>query len=490
MGMRVGELARRTGVGVSTLRAWESRFGFLEPERSPAGHRLYAEADVERVDAVVRLVGEGLTLAAAIARVASFGTGSLPEGEAEALLYGQILHVAHQGLWVSKDGRTRYANRRMAEIMGCSVDELYATPVLDFFDPEDVPAVRERTAQVRAGNRLRFTTDLRRLDGSTFLAEITTTPLLNPAGRYDGAVALVNDITARSQIEAKTHLQAALLDSVRDAVAASTLDGRIVYINAAAERLLGWRAAEAIGRYGSDLVAAPDASEEAERIYSSLVKGDRYAGTLKLLRRDGTQFVAHVTAGPAVDDQGAIVGLVAVITDETERTQLNRDSRTRELQAETLALLGAQALRQRMDPRVAATLIVIEAVEATRRVLRADHASMLDLINGTNELEVRAASPEIDERIVVPGGSRSFSGYITLARKVVIVGNTRHDRRFDACTSGDGDPAASAIGAPIFGPGGIVGVLLAESWTPNMFDQGDAHFIQGMANIVGTALLE
>src|SRR3954452_18361580 len=126
MGMRVGELARRTGVGVSTLRAWEHRFRFLEPERSPAGHRVYEEADVERVEAVVRLVAEGLTLAAAISRVASVGTAALPAGEAEALLYGQILQAAGQGIWVIHDGRTRYANRRMAELMGCSVEELIA----------------------------------------------------------------------------------------------------------------------------------------------------------------------------------------------------------------------------------------------------------------------------------------------------------------------------------------------------------------------------
>src|SRR3954465_10303603 len=116
--MRVGELARRTGVGASTLRAWERRFQFLEPTRSPSGHRLYDENDVERVAAVVRLVAEGLTLGAAVTRVASLASGTLPEGAGESLLYDQILRVADQGIWVSKDGRTRYANRRMAEIMG------------------------------------------------------------------------------------------------------------------------------------------------------------------------------------------------------------------------------------------------------------------------------------------------------------------------------------------------------------------------------------
>ncbi|MEY2455958.1 MAG: hypothetical protein QOK06_1052, partial [Acidimicrobiaceae bacterium] len=264
--MRVGELARRTGVGVSTLRAWENRFNFLEPQRSPAGHRLYVEADVERVDAVLRLVAEGLTLAAAIARVANVGTGALPDGEGEALLFAQILQAADQGVWVSRDGRTRYANRRMAEIVGYTVEELLTIPVLNFFKPEELPVVRERAARVRAGHRVQFTQELRRADGSSFLAEVNTTPLLNQAGRYEGAVSLVNDITARNATETQAHLRATLLDSIGEAVTASTPDGTVVYVNAAAERLFGWRAADVIGRESRNVFPAPKDVKQGGRI--------------------------------------------------------------------------------------------------------------------------------------------------------------------------------------------------------------------------------
>jgi PAS domain S-box-containing protein len=490
MAMRVGELARRTGVGVSTLRAWENRYHFLSPERSAAGHRLYAESDVERVDAVVRLVAEGLTLPAAITRVASVGSGALPDGEAEALLFRQILQCADQGFWVAKDGRTRYANRRMAEIMATTVDVLLATPVLEFFKPEDVPVIRQRTEHVRAGNRLHQTIELRRPDGTTFLAEITTTPLLNPAGRYDGAVALVNDITDRHETEAHARLRATLLDAVGEAVLAATPDSKVTYVNRAAERLFGWRVAELIGRDGLRTFPAPVDAEKAERIHRSLLAGRRYAGRLTMSRRDGTQFVAHMAAEPAVDDDGTLVGLVSVFSDLTERDQLDRDLRTRELQAETLGLLGAQALRQRTDLQVAATLIVTEAVEATRRLLDADHTSVLDVVADTNELHLRAASPNSDESIVLPPGSRSFAGYITLARKAVLVDDTAHDPRFEGSIARSGELTSSAIGAPIFGPDGILGVLIAERSTANSFDQGDAHFIQSMANIIGTAILK
>jgi methanogenic corrinoid protein MtbC1 len=57
--LRIGEVARRTGVAVATLRAWETRYGLLVPERTEGGHRLYREADVARVDAVRRLVAQG-----------------------------------------------------------------------------------------------------------------------------------------------------------------------------------------------------------------------------------------------------------------------------------------------------------------------------------------------------------------------------------------------------------------------------------------------
>ena len=47
--LRIGELSKRTGVSVELLRAWERRYGLLRPRAHPAGLRLYAAADVERV---------------------------------------------------------------------------------------------------------------------------------------------------------------------------------------------------------------------------------------------------------------------------------------------------------------------------------------------------------------------------------------------------------------------------------------------------------
>jgi DNA-binding transcriptional MerR regulator/methylmalonyl-CoA mutase cobalamin-binding subunit len=68
--LRIGELSRRTGVKPDLLRAWERRYGLLEPQRTSGGFRLYPEAAVARVEAMRSHLAEGLSAAQA-ARMAA-----------------------------------------------------------------------------------------------------------------------------------------------------------------------------------------------------------------------------------------------------------------------------------------------------------------------------------------------------------------------------------------------------------------------------------
>ncbi len=67
--LRIGEVSRRTGAAVPTLRAWERRYGLLDPDRTDGGHRLYSEADIDRVRAMQRLLDRGWSAGAAAREV-------------------------------------------------------------------------------------------------------------------------------------------------------------------------------------------------------------------------------------------------------------------------------------------------------------------------------------------------------------------------------------------------------------------------------------
>ncbi len=63
--LRIGELSRRSGVSPELLRAWERRYGLLQPTRSAGGLRLYSPDDLARVQAMQHHLADGFAAAEA-----------------------------------------------------------------------------------------------------------------------------------------------------------------------------------------------------------------------------------------------------------------------------------------------------------------------------------------------------------------------------------------------------------------------------------------
>lgn len=55
-------VAKLTGLTPDLIRAWERRYGVVEPVRGPRGARLYGEADVDRLRVLARVVGNGRSI--------------------------------------------------------------------------------------------------------------------------------------------------------------------------------------------------------------------------------------------------------------------------------------------------------------------------------------------------------------------------------------------------------------------------------------------
>ena len=63
---RIGEVSRVTATKPFVLRYWETEFPMLQPVKSPKGHRLYRQEDIDTVFTIKRLLyNEGFTIAGA-----------------------------------------------------------------------------------------------------------------------------------------------------------------------------------------------------------------------------------------------------------------------------------------------------------------------------------------------------------------------------------------------------------------------------------------
>lgn len=94
--IRIGELSKRVGESPELLRAWETRYGLVTPERTPGGLRLYSEQDERRVRVMRHHINSGLSASEA-ARVAKLA--DKPPAQAEAV----PLAAVHAALETSFD---------------------------------------------------------------------------------------------------------------------------------------------------------------------------------------------------------------------------------------------------------------------------------------------------------------------------------------------------------------------------------------------------
>ncbi len=78
----IREVSRLTGVNPVTLRAWERRYGLIQPTRTESGHRLYSMADVEAVRSILAWTERGVAVSkvgSILSRTAATRAAAPPE---------------------------------------------------------------------------------------------------------------------------------------------------------------------------------------------------------------------------------------------------------------------------------------------------------------------------------------------------------------------------------------------------------------------------
>ncbi|MDR7100162.1 signal transduction histidine kinase/CheY-like chemotaxis protein/HPt (histidine-containing phosphotransfer) domain-containing protein [Lysobacter niabensis] len=171
---------------------------------------------------------------------------------------------------------------------------------------------------------------------------------------------LARNEKVRAELEQRERFQRSLLDAAQVAIIAMDGEGRWTTFNAFAERMLGWRAEEVVGRvprHASDASLPDDAPRlmpkaTAERIAAEVsqrlgreVDHDwqgmydlaelRQAPTeARLLHKDGHEVPVLLAVAALHDEHGKRMGLIAVATDLTERHRLEADLRASEARAQ------------------------------------------------------------------------------------------------------------------------------------------------------------
>ncbi len=120
--------------------------------------------------------------------------------------------------------------------------------------------------------------------------------------------------------QGKLRFQAQLLDSVRESLIATDLDGRVTYWGKGAESLYGYTAEEMTGQPITRIVAPEEAQEELQRMMEVRRTG-AWRGQYVQRRKDGSSFWADTVIALVTDEHGHPCGSIGIDRDITQRVE-------------------------------------------------------------------------------------------------------------------------------------------------------------------------
>jgi len=137
--------------------------------------------------------------------------------------------------------------------------------------------------------------------------------------------ALQEEITERENAEAVLQKQAQVLRQIRDAVVSTDLDGFVTSWNKGAERLLGYRVEEALGKHVSFIYSEYWQDVLQEQIIEPLKEMGEHQIEVRLRRKSGEEFHADLSLSLLRDAAGKITGMIACGTDISQRKRLEQE---------------------------------------------------------------------------------------------------------------------------------------------------------------------
>jgi PAS domain S-box-containing protein len=232
------------------------------------------------------------------------------------------------------EGRVTYMNRVAEALTGWARQDVSGRPLDAVFriineqtrQPVENPAMKALRQGVVVG--LANHTVLVRKDGSECPIDDSAAPISDERGRLSGCVLIFRDVTMQRRLEQDkarqlqtARLLASIVESSDDAIIGKGLDGTIQSWNAAAERLFGYPAEEAVGRHIS-LVIPPDRLAQESDIIARLKAGQRIDHLeTERLGSDGTRLLVSLTISPIRDDSGTVTGASTIVRDVTRQRQ-------------------------------------------------------------------------------------------------------------------------------------------------------------------------
>ncbi len=231
--------------------------------------------------------------------------------------YSALIEKVTDGISIIQDDVIKFANNRLAEISGYSVEELTGMSVYHLVPSDFTPTLIEEISLLEykdVETRI-FHSLLLCKDGS--IREIENSAKVIRHENRKALLAFSRDITERHKVERQLLLISKAVESSGDAIGLSDPDGNHFYHNEAFVRLFGYSVNELQSLGGGPIIYKNH--ETAKEVFQTIKEGGSWVGETEFVSKDGRVFLTMLRADAIKDDSGNVVGLIGLHTDISER---------------------------------------------------------------------------------------------------------------------------------------------------------------------------
>jgi PAS domain S-box-containing protein len=158
-------------------------------------------------------------------------------------------------------------------------------------------------------------------------------------GKITGLRGTVQDITERKRAEMEQARLATVIEQTSETIVITDLNGTILYVNPAFEKITGYTRQEAMGQNPRILQSRQHTAAFYSAMWDTLKRGKVWHGHFINKRKDGTLYEEDAIISPIRDTLGAVVSFVAIKRDVTREVQLELEVR----QAQKMEAVGRLA---------------------------------------------------------------------------------------------------------------------------------------------------
>jgi PAS domain S-box-containing protein len=261
---------------------------------------------------------------------------------------------------ISKDlnGIINSWNKAAERLLGYAAEEAIGKPITMLIPPDRHSEETGILEKIRRGERIEHFETIRvTKNGDPINISLTISPVLNERGEVIGASKIARDITEKrkseEQLRRALEFDETVMRSMGEGLFTVDDQGRVTFMNPAAQRLFGWTLDELMGRKMHEVThhSRPDGTSfpAAECEGLSVLRNGSSLNEYEdvFIRKDGTFFDVVYSSSPLRGD-GKISGVVVVFRDISDRKLAERE-RARLLQAEREARAEAEKANRLKD---------------------------------------------------------------------------------------------------------------------------------------------